>query len=187
MEKEHKKSSRLVLHGLKHEGNPTKLLHFLFPNFSFALEFRNLNYKQAKQKILTGLNEYKKVFESNPSGFIPPSWMISKESKHCLRDIGFKYTTTWNRIIDLQKNKKIFSIVNGFDRFGENKLSPFVSRTVSNLHIKLQVFFGAKIIRFSIHPGDIIDHNFPLEFPMLKEIIKKGYKPITYEKVLDNL
>ena len=92
-----------------------------------------------------------------------------------------------NRIIDLKKDMAIYSFVNGFDRFGEPNISPSISRVFSKLHIELQKFFNVKVIRFTIHPGDVIDGNFSIEFSILKGILNKGYKAVTYEEILDLL
>jgi predicted deacetylase len=178
-------SSDCILHGYAHQGNTPIVLAALCPDFSFSFEFCNLNYEQADQKIGQALAELRRSLGLKPSGFIAPSWALSRETLWCLKDRGFRYTTTATAILDLQSSRKIQSVVNGFERFGENKISPLITRRLSQAHLSLQLKRKDPVIRFCIHPGDIIDHNFPLEFPLLKKILLEGYIPATYAQVLE--
>lgn len=166
--------SEIVLHGFYHESQMDLRSRFFYFIKEGVDEFRKIDKKTAKLLIIKGILILNKVFNFKPHGFIAPNWAMSKDVKKIIHNLNLYYTTRSSVVF---KDKKVNSLVYGFSA-GNNPLLKFIVKYFSFLRLK---FYSPRIIRFEIHPDEIGLIDF--EKNLIKEVLKKGYKPITFSEL----
>ncbi len=159
IKKEKKEGAEIALHGYTHERN----------------EFSK-GYEDVKNNLEIAINSFHKAFDFYPKGFVPGYWKENKNTFKALNDLGFTYTTTFTKIIYFN-DKKINSLATLM--VGSNKFFTFITKMYSIIYVRL----NKKILRFTIHPGEIRMKTFDDNMNLLKKALDKGYKPVTYEEL----
>ena len=156
-------NSEIALHGLHHS----------------VYEFLFMTKKNAKNALTWGKQLLSRSFNTVPSGFVAPMWLQSYGSIKGVKESGFTYTALFTKVIFFN-SKKFYSIPTNFD-WGSmtlNRLSMRINKAI----LKTK---KSGIIRFAIHPKDVENGLIEEEITILKSLINKGWKPITYELLED--
>jgi len=159
IQKERGKGAEVALHGYTHERN----------------EFSK-SYEEVKINLEKGMNIFHEAFDFYPRGFVPGYWKQNKNTIKALNDLGFEYTATLTKI-KYFNDKDIKGLPTGM--FGSNKFFAFLTKIYSIVYVKL----NKNILRFTIHPGEIRVNTFDDNIKLLKDVLDKGYIPVTYEEL----
>ena len=144
-------------------------------------EFYNLNEDEAAERLLLGLHTLG-VAGFSPSGFIAPGWLMSKEVRSELHDIGLDYTNNHVFVSDLVRRQEIFAPV--VCQRPESRWSGFIAKATVLL---ARVMILARLpLRVAIHPKDLADTRLRGAILHIIDLaIAKGYTSCTYEQFID--
>lgn len=171
----------LSLHGLTHQ---TLKKDFwgkaLLMSSASCKELFQLNRLETKEKIVTAGKIFEDSFNQSPAGFIPPMWYHNKFSIPLLKELGFVYTESSSAFIDLQANKKVFSIPMCFD-FGRNSLLNYLS-VYGWKHLFKNI--NQPLVRISVHPSDIKNGWWKPVKQIIESFQEKNYPFINYTDLI---
>ena len=144
-------------------------------------EFFNLNADEAAERLHLGLHTLG-VVGFTPSGFIAPGWLMSKEVRNELHEIGLDYTNNHLFITDLVRRQEIFAPV--VCQRPESKWSGLIAKVTVVLARVLM--FARLPLRVAIHPKDLADTRLRSAILHIIDLaIAKGYTSCTYEQFID--
>lgn len=143
-----------VVHGYYH-WRPRKPLESFLQRFTTRIytadegEFFDKSEEDAFELVGRALEEFQSL-GLQPTGFIAPAWLLSKEAERALRRLGLRYTTRLGALIDLAENHSYpsQSLVYSTRSSWRRMASRFWN---ANLHLRLQ---DDPLMRLSIHPPD---------------------------------
>lgn len=156
-----KQNAEIALHGYTHEKN----------------EFSK-SYEEVKENVKKSLNIFNKAFNFKPKGFVPGYWNKKKNTIKALNEFGFEYTTTFTKIIYFNDKE-----INALPTLMVIADRPKFLNSLGKPYSKICIAFSNKIIRFTIHPGELRANTFNYNMGLLKKVLNKGYIPITYEEL----
>lgn len=114
-------------------------------------------------------------------GFTPPAWLLSPGGRTALREAGFHYTTSFNRVDLLQQGRSlpaptiVYSCRSPSRRLISRIWAPFWAR----------VNRAAPLLRIAAHPGDFKDSHVETSLlHQVEEAVAGGREPITYRDLL---
>ena len=130
--------TEIVLHGYAHAG------WFMEDEFGFASHTKATELlRLGKEKLDSlGLKTY---------GFIPPMWRLSSPAVSALRELGFEFTETIRRLLDLRKQSSYESFVCGYHVGNRTLNQSLLLLNWVNFHTKLR---RHTLVRLAIHPQD---------------------------------
>lgn len=176
----------VVLHGWTHEfekkdSDSAKLNRFGSFFARGCQEFFNLDTNEAAERLHLGLHTLGTV-GFTPSGFIAPGWLMSKESRYELREIGLDYTNNHFFISDLVRRQEIFAPV--VCQRPDSRWSGLIAKVTVAL---AQVLMFARLpLRVAIHPKDLADTRLRSAILYIIDVaVSKGYTSHTYEQFID--
>jgi predicted deacetylase len=174
----------ICLHGFYHKVNKVHggILSQIIGNFytNKEGEFFNLDAMQAREKLLNGL----KIFNDIglfPRGFTPPAWLISKDALAEVKKMRFDYITTYSGVNLLTNDIRIKAPVLVLSSRGI--LRRFLSKNW--LNISGALFNEAEILRFALHPPDIIHKDIRKKIIKTFQALAKHRMPMTYQDLLE--
>lgn len=176
----------VVLHGWTHEFEKKVADSSRSSRFGSFLargchEFFNLDTDEAAERLHLGLHALGKVGFA-PSGFIAPGWLMSKEVRYELHEIGLDYTNNHAFVIDLVRSQEIFAPV--VCQRPDTKWSGFIAKATVAL-AKL-LMFARLPLRVAIHPQDLADARLRNAILLIIDTaVAHGYKSLTYEQFID--
>ncbi len=169
----------IVIHGLTHRSDrPRGMLGNYYARG--VAEFQTIDYDTSMNKIKKAMDMFLNAgFE--PSGFVPPAWLISKDGGRAVADAGLYYTTHIG--IHLPGGDFIFSpvIVFGARNFLTELFSSATARLTSHLIDLVRIPYA----RVALHPADIERPGlFGLALHIIEGMLDKR-QPCTYRYLLD--
>lgn len=179
-----KRGNDICLHGLYHKVISVKggIISQLIGNIYTDREgeFLNIDAKNARQRILDGLEVLKRI-GIYPLGFTPPAWLISKECIKELKNLGFHYLTTYHGILLLQNNKFIKAPVLVWSTRGK------LRKKISKIWIKITKYFfsNSDILRLAIHPSDLMHNDIKNQILDCLCDISEQREPMTYSDLIE--
>jgi len=159
IQREKGKGAEIALHGYAHERD----------EFSKSYEEVKINLERAS-------DIFYKAFDIYPKGFVPGYWKENKNTVRVLEEMGFTYTARFTKIIYFD-DKEIISFPTLM--VSDNEFLTFLAKIYSTVNIKL----NNRIIRFTIHPGEVRINTFDYNLKLLKKVLDRGYIPVTYEEL----
>lgn len=177
----------MVLHGYFHRagknGSPD-LKHAFLRNVYTASEseFLELDVAEASGRLKLGLEVLGNAGLA-PRGFVAPAWLMNAEVLKTLGELGFDYTNTLKKIIDLKSGRdcdcwsQVYSSRSWWRRW----------TSVAWNECLWQKNRGRQLVRISIHPPEI---RYPMLWSHLESLIKRaleGRKTLTYVDFVDRL
>lgn len=153
----------IVLHGYTHLGNKFPL--FSYKNLFTSYEGEFISFEDVEERLKRGLKMLEKC-GLQPSGFIPPAWLMRKRDFKVLKNLGFRFTTDRRYLYDIVSGRKHFSPVISFSsrRFIE-EMSVFYAYMAKNF------INNINLVRIALHPPDI---NSITKMRLLKKILKES-------------
>jgi len=161
MFEQERNGAELGLHGIYHR------------NF----EFKSYDYEGAKSALELGRQIFFDAFGKVPNGFVAPQWLQSKGSLRAIFELEFLYTATL-RTLRYSDGMELKTFPLNFD-WGNSFLDKIITE-LNNFAIK---FRKKGLIRFAVHPMDVPNGVFEREMEILSKLLKKGWKPVTYEEL----
>lgn len=149
------------------------MTHF---NLFLEDEFSGISYRKAYEKLSQGREAFRECFGGYPKGFIPPMWMLNKNTLKAAQELGFGWTSSRTEFRDLQCNKRRRTVI---------AIRGGILTIPSALNSVLR---GRKEmpVQIALHPKD----NF-LKLRLMKQIIgvlrKRGYKFVDYSEFADSI
>ena len=148
--------TELLLHGLYHTRTGTNQRlsprHRVLSRLWSAGEdeFYQLDSQETEARIEQGICIFRQVFQLQPRGFIPPSWIFPKEHHSVLKRQGISYTESHFSIFQTQTGQRTFAPVMAFStRSGLREvLSQFYNAVIKN------TMGGRSLLRVALHPRD---------------------------------
>jgi len=151
----------IAMHGYTHNGKQNWSFSYMKLFTDGEGEF--ISSSELRIRIVLGLDILKKV-ELNPTGFVPPAWLINKDDIKLFGDSCFAFLNTRLFIYDLKNGKRYKSPVLTFSSRGLlQSLSIHTFKTVNFMFKKYNM------IRIAIHPKDI---DMPRKVKLIKEIVR---------------
>ena len=176
-----------VLHGYFHQarekaspGWKNALLRNVYT--SAESEFLELDAAEAERRLRLGLE----VFENAglaAKGFIAPAWLMNAETLKALGELGFEYTNTLKKIIDLKSGRvcdcwsQVYSSRSSWRRWTSVAWNECLWRRNR----------GSDVVRVSVHPPEI---RYPMLWSHLESVVAgalEGRKSLTYVDFVDRL
>jgi len=138
-------------------------------------EFFRISRKEAGQKILRGLELFKR--SGLPvHGFTPPAWLLSHEGREVLRQTGLSYSTALNYIDMIQSGAKVRAPTVVFSC--RNRARRVLSLAWSRYQVAASR--RAPVLRMAIHPADLAHPEIrACVWSLLGQLID-GREPCTY-------
>lgn len=176
----------VVLHGWTHEfekksddSSRSSMFGSIFARG--CQEFFNLDTDEAAERLHLGLHTLGTV-GFTPSGFIAPGWLMSKEVRYELHEIGLDYTNNHLFITDLVRRQEIFAPV--VCQRPESKWSGLIAK--ATVALARVLMFARLPLRVAIHPKDLADTRLRIAILHIIDLaITKGYTSRTYEQFID--
>ncbi len=162
-----RRGAELALHGYDHDDE-----------FS-----RTQKHEDAKKILKNSMRIFKKAFQIEPKGYIPPMWAQSKAMYSLVKN-KFNYTESFTELEYFNNNSNSIKI-KGFPigmegRYSENdKITPMITKTLSIVYSKI-IWNNSGVVRYSIHPRETKNGNFDATLKLLDEFLKQRWKPMTY-------
>src|SRR5438876_4080280 len=104
LQQRQKQGDEIILHGYEHigVGTPKTFLDRLKNRWGTVGEgeFLCLDYTQARDRIQRGLDLFESL-DIASDGFIAPAWLVNDAGLRAMRDLGFQYTNSYMRFLDL--------------------------------------------------------------------------------------
>jgi hypothetical protein len=149
------RGDEIVLHGYWHEDH-LPLASGLRDRFERRIytagegEFARLDEETARTRILRGLAVLRAA-GWNPSGFVPPAWLMSAGTRSALAGLPFDYCATRDSVISLQRDEEIRapSLVVSTRSVLRRALSPLWNRW------QIQRQLESPVLRAALHPRDV--------------------------------
>lgn len=176
----------MVLHGFYHEcdgaGQGIGLRNSFLRNVYTASEseFLELDAAEAEKRLKQGLEVFANV-GITAKGFIAPAWLMNDEVLKVIGKLGFEYTNTLKKIIDLKTGRvsdswsQVYSSRAGWRRWVSVGWNEWLWRR--NQH--------AEVVRVSIHPPE---YRYPMLWNHLESLVRRaveGRKNLTYVDFVD--
>lgn len=159
--------SEIILHGLTHVGT------------FMENEFASIDPIEAKRRIKIGMDILKNV-GLETQGFVAPMWNINQNVMKILKKERFSFTETFFSIVDLERDRKIRSLVCNYN-FGNSVINRLV--LIPNSANFLLKKASRRLIRIALHPQDS-DATLKHIKRLLLELKKKGFDFLQYREVL---
>jgi len=143
-------------------------------------EFLELDAEEAEKRLRLGMEVFANVGITT-KGFIAPAWLMNDEVLKVIGKLGFDYTNTLKKIIDLKTGRvsdswsQVYSSRAGWRRWVSVGWNELLWRR--NQH--------AEVVRVSIHPPE---HRYPMLWNHLESLVRraaKGRKNLTYIDFVD--
>ena len=145
----------IALHGQEHlMSEPTRLTllqrliahHYTDREGEFFL----LSGEDARRRLTQGLAMLKEC-GLQPSGFVAPAWLMSRETVQVLAQLPLSFATTLDRVYDLKNGRRRFAPVQAFSsRSPDRILASAVSGWLAGYLWK-----GLPFVRVALHPSDL--------------------------------
>ncbi|QNA91019.1 DUF2334 domain-containing protein [Massilia sp. Dwa41.01b] len=149
------RGDELVLHGYTHldSAAPEGSLRARFLRGVYTQregEFAALTAAEARMRIELGLAWFR-ARGWEPSGFVPPAWLLGQGSWEALAGYGFSYTTTFTRFHLLPERGSVFapSLVYAARNRAGRLFSPLAASMAA------RALAGSPLMRLSLHPPDL--------------------------------
>ncbi|WP_229424918.1 DUF2334 domain-containing protein [Massilia sp. Se16.2.3] len=149
------RGDELVLHGYTHldSAAPEGSLRARFLRGVYTQregEFAALTAAEARMRIELGLAWFR-ARGWEPSGFVPPAWLLGQGSREALAGYGFSYTTTFTRFHLLPERGSVFapSLVYAARNRAGRLFSPLAASMAA------RALAGSPLMRLSLHPPDL--------------------------------
>lgn len=127
------------MHGLYHEHNGN------------TEEFGHLDMMETENRIKKGLEILTDV-AIETDVFIPPTWIVNKQTMEVLDKLSFNIVETEEEILILKKNTRLHADVLNWDR-GSKELNK-VFCTINKRLYESKVMGNTQMVRLAIHPKD---------------------------------
>jgi uncharacterized protein len=143
-------------------------------------EFYDISQDAASTVLAHALADFRRV-GLDPSGFVAPAWLLSREGEKALRRLRFRYTTRLSGVWDLangvvhQSQSLVYSVRNAWRRAVSMKWNALLFECLRN----------NPLLRISLHPGDI---EFPHIWRDITHLVTRSLAdrvPLTYESWLN--
>ena len=143
-------------------------------------EFWDITPEEAYERARQG----RALLESigvRPRGFISPAWLSSRGTLGALRSLGFEYSTSHTRVIDLVSSCSLRAVALS-QRPGSTStvVAALLVRFVGLMAVRLN-----KIVRVAIHPKDL-DSNSAIwsSLATIDAARRAGMRSVTYSDVV---
>jgi predicted deacetylase len=177
----------MVLHGYFHrveENGSPDLKNALLRNVYTASEseFLELDGPEAAKRLKLGLEVLGNAGLA-PKGFVAPAWLMNGQVLKALGELGFEYTNTLKKIIDLKSGRdcdcwsQVYSSRSWWRRLTSVAWNECLWRRNR----------GREVVRISIHPPEI---RYPMLWSHLESLVAgavEGRKTLTYVEFVDRL
>lgn len=177
-----------VLHGFYHQadaagknaGFKSRFLRNIYT--SCESEFLELDAAEAEKRLRLGLEVFARVGLA-AKGFVAPAWLMNEEILKALGKLGFEYTNTLKKIIDLKTGRvsnawaQVYSSRAAWRRWASVAWNECLWRRNRCLNV----------VRVSIHP---LEYHYPMLWNHLESLVRrsvKGRKTLTYIGFVDRL
>jgi uncharacterized protein len=177
----------IVLHGYYHRTDQTDfsgLKKAFLQNVYTASEseFLDMDAAEAEKRLRLGLEVFQNAGLAT-KGFIAPAWLMNEQVLKLLGKLGFEYTTTLKKIIDLKSGR----VSNAWAQVYSSRAA--WRRWMSILWNELlwRRNKGAEVVRLSVHPPEI---RYPMLWNHLESLIRRaseGRKTLTYIDFVDRV
>jgi predicted deacetylase len=144
-------------------------------------EFASLGASEARRRIGLGLSVLR-AHDLDPVGFVPPGWLARPSTADVLADLGFRYTLTQWRVLDLSRrtspivpstSQRPGSVVTG------------ASARVNGVWVQGWAAMR-RPLRIALHPDDLADDRLVTATErMFSHASKQRYEGITYSEFVD--
>ena len=149
------RGDEIVLHGYHHTDatpHPRGIREWLTRRFRSGSEgeFSQLDYAAAKTRILRGLVVLRSA-GWNPTGFVPPAWLMSAPALSALEESPLQYCGTRDAVVALQSSHLIPApclLVSPRAKW-RHAISPVWNQALLERHST------SRVIRASLHPADL--------------------------------
>ena len=171
--------AEIVLHGLTHRAPhapPPGVGNYLMHRF-FArglAEFAHLSRMEALIRLDAGLRILKDC-GLKTAGFIAPAWQQSAEAIVALRELGFRFTTFFNRVLPLVGSARpVTTVALTFD--AANPAIDYAKRVL--MRGVERAYRQAQLLRVALHPRDLHGRR-PLEHILARVRALLPWRPVT--------
>jgi len=183
LKKAQKKGAELALHGYTHKAPVTRFEKYIMRTTVGESEFAYCTKEEALNRISLGKQMFEQVFATRPKGFVPPMWKLNHNVLDALKEQGFLYTTTHNRIHWIAKEKSMYCWGYCFD-LGNNAITNHLCNRGYFFLLNNQ---KSGVIRLTLHPLDVKRGLLPMQLKLIKNLMNKGFCIQSYEKYLGDL
>jgi predicted deacetylase len=175
----------IILHGYEHIGVGTpKTLSDRFKNRWGTVgegEFLCLDYAEARDRLQRGLDLFKSLGIAS-DGFVAPAWLLNDAGLRAMRDLGFQYTNSYMKFLDLATGVSHLapSLV-----FGPGALNEDLATNMQRPLSKLLEY--SAIVRVVVHPPCIDNAGRFERILSMTKTQMSGHLPVTYGELLRRL
>jgi predicted deacetylase len=116
-------------------------------------EFLALDAAEQRQRLERGREIFRRCLEREPEGFVAPAWLFNAALAPTLRELGFRLTEDFRRVVAIDRGRDVASPVvtwatrTWLRKYGSLATAPLVARFAA----------GAPVLRVAVHPFDL-DH-----------------------------
>jgi predicted deacetylase len=154
------RGAELGLHGLHHE----------------YAEFLRTDRAWAESAVDRAMEEFRRALGVAPAGFVPPQWLMSRNSLQAVFSRGFEYVATMTALIPAGgAPRPAFPM--GYD-WGLTA----VDRVMLRINDYRSRHTEQRLVRFAVHPMDLRHGLFLPAMAQLARLLERGYRPSTYRE-----
>jgi predicted deacetylase len=175
----------IILHGYEHMGVGTpKTFSERFKNRWGTVgegEFLCLSYAEARERIQRGIDLFQRL-DIASDGFVAPAWLLNEAGLRAMRDLGFQYTNSYMRFLDLANGASHLapSLV-----FGPGALNEDMATNMQRPLSKLLEY--SPIVRIVVHPPCIDNSGRFDRILSMTKAQMNSHLPVTYGELLQRL
>jgi predicted deacetylase len=138
-------------------------------------EFYDLDRVAATELVARARTEFQQL-GVNPSGFIAPAWLLSREAENGVRNLQLEYTTHLASVLDLRTGRAFASqsLVWSVRSAWRRQMSLAWNALLFNR------LYGNPLLRISIHPVDL---RHAKVWQQIRELVSRALaerEPLTY-------
>lgn len=139
-------------------------------------EFWHLSFAEATRTLSLG-RDCMEEHGIHVNGFVAPGWLMSKDSLAAARSLGFSYTCTHTRLIDLERGASLFSPTTSQR---PNSWTSTFGAALNHLIVGVTTR-TAPLVRIAIHPDDLGEPGLrDANLAMCDRLLARGFNSLTY-------
>ncbi|MDP2653476.1 MAG: DUF2334 domain-containing protein [Candidatus Omnitrophota bacterium] len=169
-------SGEIILHGYSHKNQRHQgAVYFLTGG---ADEMSALDKGQVQERLRDGQKILERCFSRKARGFVPPAWQSGTLTREILARHGFEYKVGYTAVEYVKKGARPLNTWSWeCDRFGAlGFMGTIVGKVLSQWRPH-----GIPTIVF--HPNDLKRGFVRKGLGMIRNFLKQGYRPVTFEEM----